>query len=190
MGNFVRGLSALLLVGSCGSQVRVPEAYQGPERLIIENQHQDSVCEMYMTQQSVGYSGKWLRRRLRSGARVEVRVKPGTYDVFGEGCNGRFYVTGSVVVAGPTVVGLGRDPEPVAGFTSQKVWAKWRGGGGGGGSYTPAAAPAPAEERSCTGMCGGPQGQFGSCCPDEGWHCVIDPKDRSDPSATGVCALQ
>jgi hypothetical protein len=99
----------------------------------------------------------------------------------------------NVTIAGPTDLGIGQQSAPVAGWTAVFVPVFGRvglryapsGGSSGGGE-----APAESGEQ-CTGMCGGAQGVFGNCCPDQGWHCVIsaDELRAHHDSATGTCAL-
>ena len=189
MSLLVRWPVVLILVGSCGPKLVVPAEAQGPELLIIENRHTSALCSLTLTLQGTAWSRRWLEGKLKPGARVEARVKPGTYEAYGEGCENDFVAGDKLTITGPTALGIGGQPDTIDGRASVMVTVNRRSAYR-GGVRSPGPAAATAEERSCTGMCGGPEGQFGSCCPDEGWHCVIDPKDRSDPSATGVCSLQ
>ncbi len=179
----------VLLVLSCirsrGPQIAVPAEFQGTESVIIENKLGRPLCSFRVSEKGDYRSKNWLGRRLGAGERVEVKMKRGRYTV-SVGCDGEFYGMADVSIVMKTTIGIGARAGKTKGYAAVTVPVTMRSAGG---AQQPAGG---ADEQSCTGMCGGPENTFGDCCPDEGWHCVIDPQQLRDmgDSATGVCTLK
>ncbi len=190
-------LAGSILVASCGPSFKVPTDITGDVPITVSNHTDAALCEFDMG--LVGHKGgnNWIGLiKPQAGARLAFKVKPGTYWVVVNGCQGWFKAGSKVVVNGPTDLVLNpmnggrRDIAPVAGHASADVpvimtrayfaaMAPPAAGpaapqGGGGGE-----APAAAAEPECGHLAAYCGDSWPSCC--EGTSCQRT--DRTD--ATG-----
>jgi hypothetical protein len=174
-----------LVVLSCGPAIKVPQAASGtvPFRIINDTDYQ--YCEFTMAEPHdppTGLGPSWIEkgRALNSHSSADLRVHPGTYQIFAEACDraAEAFIK-RIRIDGPTEVSLGGQRGGAPGVNHValqveilKTYGPAVGGGGGGGEPEPGAesggdsnepaAAAPAGE-SCKGP-GEETTNINDCC--------------------------
>ena len=116
-------VAAITILGGCvhraARPVQAPPEIAGDTPFVVENDYGDTICGIFMfpsggePRTNLLPSSRWHQAMLEQRKKLEIAVRPGSYQLAIAGCSMGLHALLPVTISGPTFVSVGTQREAV-----------------------------------------------------------------------------